>query len=227
MAGADALERLQVADHLLLRRQPPVVPGQREPGEAGSPRHDVGVVDQDEQGDRQADDAEVLGERVPPQRREHPRHVSLAVAPAVPSDPPLDPHQRDAEQQQGDEVGDHERATAVGGSLPREAEEVAEPDRVSRHREDQAEPRSPVLVRRGAVVRHPRSLPPARASDRAIARHCKRNAADVRTPGCTRSAILPGRGVARGGAGWRGVARGGERWRTSVRGSREHRWRSP
>ncbi len=203
-AAADPLERVQVGDHLLLGREPPVVLGQRRHREPRRPRHDVGVVDQDEQRDRQADDAEVLGERVPPQHREHPRHVPLAVAPAVPADPPLDPHQRDAEQQQRDEVRDHERAAAVGGGLPREAEEVAEPDRVPRHREDQPEPRPPALVRRRAVVRHPRSLVPVGASSGPISPHCKRTF-EVR--GISFRSLRPGPDTGRAGRGGTMTAR--------------------
>ena len=56
---------------------------------------------------------------------------------------PLDPHQRDADEEEGDEVGDHEGPAAVLDRLPREAEEVAEADGVARHGQDQADAGAP------------------------------------------------------------------------------------
>ena len=63
--------------------------------------------------------------------------------PAVAADAPLDPHQRDADEEERDEVGDHEGAAAVLDGLPREAEEVAETDGVARHGQDQADAGAP------------------------------------------------------------------------------------
>ncbi len=70
----------------------------------------------------------------------------MAVGAAVAADAPLDPHHRDPQQQERDEVGDHEGAAAVLGGLHREAQEVAEADRVAGHRQDQSDARSPALA---------------------------------------------------------------------------------
>ncbi len=142
-AVRDDLVGRQVVRHLRLRRQAPVVAGRGEPRVGERPRHQDGVVAQDDERDHEADHAEVLGRGVLPDGGEHAGHVALAVAPAVAPDAPLDPHQRDAEQQEGGEVRDHERAAAVGGGLPGEAEEVAEPDGVAGHGEDEPDAAPP------------------------------------------------------------------------------------
>ncbi len=119
-----------------------------EEAEPEHPGGDVGVVDEDDQRHDHAQDAQVLrplplpvGEHV-----EHPGHRAVAVPSSEPPHAPFDPHQRDAEQDERDEVRDHERPAAVLRRLNREAEEVAETDGVARHGEHEADPRAPLLL---------------------------------------------------------------------------------
>ena len=84
-----------------------------------------------------------------PERGEHARQVSLAIPSAVAANAPLDPHERDAEEQQGDEVRDHVRAATVGGGLTRKPKEVAETDRITRHGENETDTTTPGFVRAG------------------------------------------------------------------------------
>jgi hypothetical protein len=51
-----------------------------------------------------------------------------SLATAVSTHRPFGPAHRDADEQQGGEVRNHERATAIRGRLTREAEEVSEAD---------------------------------------------------------------------------------------------------
>ena len=70
----------------------------------------------------------------------------MAPEAAVPPHAPLDPHERNAHEEERDEVRDHERAAAVLDRLPGEAKEVAEADGVAGHGEDQPDARAPLLA---------------------------------------------------------------------------------
>ena len=69
----------------------------------------------------------------------------MAELAAVTADRPLDPEQRDAHQDERDEIRDEEGAAAVLGGLSGEAEEVAETDGVARHRQHEPDARAPAL----------------------------------------------------------------------------------
>ena len=143
----NGLVRVQVRPHRVEGVPPPVVTAGAEPGERQRPALDQRVVRQHHQRDHQPHDPEVLRRRVLPDGREHSGDVALPVTPPVAPDPPLDPHQRNAEEHERDEVGDHEGAATVGRGLPRKAQKVAEADGVPRHRQDQADAAPPCLVR--------------------------------------------------------------------------------
>src|SRR3989338_10048382 len=89
----------------------------------------------------------------------HSRSGPVAVFAAEPADPPLDPHQRNAEQQKSNEVRDHEGAAAVLSALNREPEEITETDGVARHRKDQTNTSCPLLAL-GMMRLRPRHLTP-------------------------------------------------------------------
>jgi hypothetical protein len=57
---------------------------------------------------------------------------------------PFRPTDRQGEQEQRTDVGNHERSPSVGGSLAGEAQEISEPDSRSRHGQDHSHPRAPL-----------------------------------------------------------------------------------
>jgi hypothetical protein len=70
----------------------------------------------------------------------------VAVGPAHAADRPFDPHHGNAQEQEGDEIGDHEGPAAVGRGLDRETKEVAQADGVAGHGQDEADARAPLLA---------------------------------------------------------------------------------
>ena len=86
-----------------------------------------------------------FGRAPTPDRVQDPRGVVLAIAAAEPAHRPLAPGDRDAEEQEADDIGDHEGAAAVVDGLPGKAEEIAQPDGGAGHRQHDAELRAPVF----------------------------------------------------------------------------------
>ena len=75
-----------------------------------------------------------------PQRLKDAGRCSVADSAAVPAKPPLHPHERYAEYDKTDKIGDHKSAAAVLGGLHGESQEITETDGVSAHGEDQPDP---------------------------------------------------------------------------------------
>ena len=69
----------------------------------------------------------------------------MALRAAVTPERPLGPTERNAQEEQGGEVGEHERPAAVLGRLARKAQEVPQADRRSGDRHDHADARFPTL----------------------------------------------------------------------------------
>ena len=97
-------------------------------------------------GQKKADDAEVLRGGMAPEELEDPRHRAVPLVSAEASHRELRPHERDADEDERDEVGNHEGAAAVARRLHGESQEVAEADGVSRERENQTDLRSPSVL---------------------------------------------------------------------------------
>ena len=110
-----------------------------------APRFDEHIVEADRQRNQHTDDAEVAEQRALAHRTHDRRRGVEALAATVAAHRPFGPSDRDAEEDQRREVGDHERAAAVVGRLPREAQEVAESDRGARDSEDHPEAAAPFL----------------------------------------------------------------------------------
>ncbi len=62
------------------------------------PGFDVGVVDDDGEGEHDPEDPDIFRYRVPPQPLKDAGRGSLAVPAAIAADAPFDPHQRDSEK---------------------------------------------------------------------------------------------------------------------------------
>ena len=99
-------------------------------GECEDPRLDEHVVENDEDGRQEADGTQVFCPRLllAEDDVERARGSAVALPARVAAECPFHPRERDAQQEEGDEVGDDECATAVSGCLYRESKEVAEPD---------------------------------------------------------------------------------------------------
>ncbi len=74
---------------------------------------------------------------MPAEAIEHPRGRVVSEPSAVAADGPLHPQERDADQDERDEVRKQEGAAAVLRGLRGKAEEIAEADGVSGHRQDE------------------------------------------------------------------------------------------
>ena len=145
----DVLVGIQVLRHLAELAQTEVPTREAEEAEPQHPGDDVCVVDEDHERHDDPEHAQILRPLPLPvaQLVEHAGDRGVAVPAAEPADRPLDPHERDPEQQEGDEVRDHEGAAAVLRGLHREAKEVAESDGVPGHGQDQPDPGRPTFLR--------------------------------------------------------------------------------
>jgi hypothetical protein len=144
----------QERGHGLLRVAGIVPAGQGEPTVPQEPGLDVNIVDINDNRTEDADHAEVLDEpALVPQGVEHARGGRVAEAPAEAPHGPLDPHEGQAQQEQGDEVRDHERAAAVLRRLDGEPQEVAQADGASGHGQDDADAAAPAFARHALSLR--------------------------------------------------------------------------
>ena len=117
-------------------------------GEREDPRLDEHVVENDEDGRQEADGTQVLcpGLLLAEDDVERARGGAVALPARIAAECPFHPRERDAQQEEGDEVGDDECATAVGGRLYGESKEVAEPDRRTGDSEDDSNLGTPVFT---------------------------------------------------------------------------------
>jgi len=144
----DALEAAQERGHTRLIGQPAVTPRQREETVSQGPGLDERVIDEDDQRPEDANHAEVLDKpALAPDGVENAGRGAVAEAAAVASKRPLDPHQRDAEQEQRDQVWNHERPATIDGRLGGKTQKISQPHRRAGDRHDDRQPRTPVLAR--------------------------------------------------------------------------------
>ena len=95
------------------------------PSVAEAPRFDPQVVHVDDDGDDEAENAEVGGETIFPDGAENPRARVVALLSAETAHGPFRPGDGQAEKKESEKVGDKEGGPIIFGSEPREAEEVA------------------------------------------------------------------------------------------------------
>ena len=95
------------------------------PSVAEAPRFDPEVVHVDDDGDDEAENAEVGGETIFPDGAENPRARVVPLLSAKAAHGPFRPSDGQAEKKESEEVGDKEGGPIIFGSEPREAEEVA------------------------------------------------------------------------------------------------------
>src|SRR5690606_38800183 len=89
------------------------------------------------------------------------RRRVVAVPAAEPSDRPFTPRQGQAEQEQRDEVGNHERPALILCRQAGKSQKITQPHRAARDRQDDAQTRRPSLFR--LIVQHePHALPSLR-----------------------------------------------------------------
>ena len=124
-------------------------------GVTEAPGFDPEVVHVDHHGNDEAKDAEVRGSAAFPDGPEDTRAgVVAALAPET-AHRPFRPGDRQADEQQGDEIGDEEGSAVVFGGEAGEAEEVAEADGTASNGEDDAEGGAPAVFfagRHGLIV---------------------------------------------------------------------------
>lgn len=81
-----------------------------------------------------------------PEQVENARRGPMPMCSPHPSHGPFAPHQGDGQEQQGTEVGDHERPTAVLGRLDRKAQVISQAHGVARHGQHEPQPRVPPVA---------------------------------------------------------------------------------
>ena len=114
-------------------------------GVAQAPGFDPQVVHVDDDGDEEAEDAEVGGGTVFPDGAEDAGAGVEAALASEAAHGPFRPGDGQADEEQGDEVGDEEGAAVVFGGEPGEAEEVTEADGAAGDRENDAEGGAPAV----------------------------------------------------------------------------------
>jgi len=89
---------------------------------AEQPRFDVNIIDKDNDGAEDADDAEILDEFVfVPEGMKHSRRGAVSEAAAEPADSPFNPHQRQSYQKQGHKIRYHKCPASIFCCLDRKS----------------------------------------------------------------------------------------------------------
>ena len=134
------------SQHLLFCRGGIVFAKDCEDTVAQQPGFDINIIDKNDDGAEDADDAEVFNEFVfLPECMKHSRRGAVAKAPAEPADSPFNPHQRQSDDKERDKIRNHKSAAAVTCRLNRKPQEIAEAYRAAGHGEDYAYFASPSL----------------------------------------------------------------------------------
>src|SRR3990172_3030334 len=110
------------------------------------PRAYIRIINEHHERQEYAEYAHVFGYGVFPYRVEYAGGRAVPTRSAVASEPPLYPHEGDAEEYQGYEIRYHEGAAAVIRGLHREPQKITEPYGVPSHGEYEPDPASPLLA---------------------------------------------------------------------------------